>query len=214
MALSYAERDLLARDFPALDPVVVPCGLPERTAGPAPDRVEDHDEPPEVLSVGRLVGYKRVDVVIEALARLPDFRLEVVGTGPEREALGRLVSGLDLAGRVRLASAVGDGELARRYSRASVLVALSRYESFGLTILEALAAGLPVVASDIPAHRELNRFDEHGALRLVGEPATPTLVAAAIRQAVGTGRLPPSTQVPTWDQVAERHEELYREAAR
>lgn len=214
VALSYAERELLGRDFPVLAPVVIPCGLPERTAEAAEIRAGEPDGQPEVLSVGRLVGYKRVDIAIRAVGRLTDVRMEVVGTGPETEALGRLVSELELAGRVRLTGVLADADLAHRYARASVLVALSRYESFGLTVLEALAVGLPVVASDIPAHRELGRFDEHGALRLVEEPATAAAVAEAIGRAIERGRLPASTQVPTWDQVAGRHEELYREATR
>jgi glycosyltransferase involved in cell wall biosynthesis len=97
---------------------------------------------PFVLCVARLLPYKNVDLVIEAVARIPDLDLVVVGDGPERrrlEALAQRVGSTTLAGRVT------DQQLRWLYASAVGLVAAS-YEDFGLSPLEAAAFGRPTAA--------------------------------------------------------------------
>ena len=108
---------------------------------------------PVVLVVARIVRAKRIDRVVEAVAastRRP--RLVVVGNGPalaELEAACRRC-GLDV--EQTLLGSVDDSALRRWYRTADVVASLSCEESFGLTLLEAAAAGAALLVSDIPAH--------------------------------------------------------------
>ncbi|VTR78710.1 glycosyltransferase [Cellulomonas hominis] len=98
-------------------------------------------EPGYLLCVARLLPYKNVDVVIEAVRRTPGARLVVVGDGPERAALTHLVRDLP---RVRLVGRVDDARLRWLYRNSAALVAAS-YEDYGLSPLEAAAFGRPSV---------------------------------------------------------------------
>ncbi|HEY0215937.1 MAG TPA: glycosyltransferase, partial [Cellulomonas sp.] len=98
-------------------------------------------EPGFLLCVARLLPYKNVDVVIEAVRRSPGVRLVVVGDGPERAALTRQVADLP---RVHLAGRVDDAQLRWLYRSCAALVAAS-YEDYGLSPLEAAAFGRPSV---------------------------------------------------------------------
>lgn len=106
-----------------------------------------------IISAGRLARQKRFDLLIRAFARLaeeyPEWEVVIVGDGPEREALARLVDSLGLNGRVRLIGTVPD--LNEWLSRAELFVLASDFEGFPNVLCEALAAGLPVVATDCPS---------------------------------------------------------------
>ncbi|HEX3926371.1 MAG TPA: glycosyltransferase [Gemmatimonadales bacterium] len=107
-----------------------------------------------VLSVSRLVRYKNHAAVIRAAARLPVRPLvHLIGAGPEAGDLRKLA--LELAVELRLEEErLGDDAMVTAYRAASVVVCPSRFEGFGLTPMEGIAVGVPVVASDIPPHRE------------------------------------------------------------
>lgn len=115
---------------------------------------EDLQRAPEtLLFVGRLVSEKGVDVALHALALLHErgyaLPLLVCGDGPERPNLEALASRLGLASAVTFAGWTPPEHLGEHYSRASAVVVPSRQETFGITALEAIAAGAPVVASDV-----------------------------------------------------------------
>ncbi|WP_141898443.1 glycosyltransferase [Paramicrobacterium agarici] len=97
---------------------------------------------PFVLCVARLLPYKNVDTVIEAISQLPDLGLVIVGDGPERKRLDALA---ERVGNTHLLGRVSDGELRWLYENCSGLVAAS-YEDFGLTPLEAAGFGRPTAA--------------------------------------------------------------------
>lgn len=99
-------------------------------------------ERPFVLCVARLLPYKNVDLVIEAMARLTDVDLVVVGSGPDRARLDSLAA---RSANVRLVGRVADDELRWLYENCLGLVAAS-FEDFGLTPLEAAAFGKPTAA--------------------------------------------------------------------
>jgi glycosyltransferase involved in cell wall biosynthesis len=101
----------------------------------------DGVEPGFLLCVARLLPYKNVDVVVEAVRRSPGVRLVVVGDGPERAALEQRVADLP---RVVLAGRVDDARLRWLYRHCAALVAAS-YEDYGLSPLEAAAFGRPSV---------------------------------------------------------------------
>jgi glycosyltransferase involved in cell wall biosynthesis len=100
-----------------------------------------------ILSVGRLSKFKRFDLVIKALAAIPDksIRLIIAGDGDEREPLRALAEELKVSERVELPGFVSDSELSRLYGEATLFVLASPGEPFGLTPVEAMAAGVPVI---------------------------------------------------------------------
>lgn len=106
----------------------------------------------KLLAVGRLSHYKGFDVLFDALTHCADANLLLVGTGECEAALRAQVDTLGLGGRVVMAGDLSDASLAAAYASADafVLPSLNRSESFGLVLLEAMRAGLPVIASDIP----------------------------------------------------------------
>ena len=136
-----------------------------------------------VLFVGTVLNRRRVPQLIDAFAvaaaDLPDARLIIVGadrTWPAQD-LGAVAARLGVTRKVEVRSYVEDAELASLYARAAVFVFLSEYEGFGLTPLEALAAGVPVVVLDTAVAREV-----YGpAATYVGPAATVTDTASIVR---------------------------------
>lgn len=138
---------------------------PYRAAGGADDRF--------VLgTAGRLVPVKGIDLLIEATARLsntfPRLRLEIAGSGPERSSLEALVRDAGLEGRVAFLGWCDD--LAPILARWDLFCLPSRAEGFGLAALEAMAAGLPVIASDVGGLAELIDHERNGWLVPAGVP--------------------------------------------
>lgn len=123
-------------------------------AMPAHLQVSDRDT--VVLFAGRFDAAKNIDRLIEALARAVRRRDTVAvlcGDGPERPRIERLIEARGLADRVRLAGYVTD--IWPLLKRARAMVAVSVFEGRPNSVLEAMAAGCPLVVSDIPAHREV-----------------------------------------------------------
>jgi glycosyltransferase involved in cell wall biosynthesis len=150
-----------ARFCPTLAPLqhkvhVVPYGLEADTYVASQQITSRADN--LLLFVGRLSYYKGVDVLLRALARVADIRLDIVGEGPERNTWQRLANQLGLADRVTWRGHVPDAALPGLYSSAAALVLPSTglSESFGLVQLEAHACGTPVISSNLPGVRVVN----------------------------------------------------------
>ena len=119
-----------------------------------------------VAAVGRLDREKGCDVLVDAFARAAGERAEwslvMLGSGPERDALAAQISGLGLRERVLLP---GIGDSAALFARAEVFATATRLEGFPNALLEAMASGLPVVATDCPSGpREIVRDGVDGYL--------------------------------------------------
>ncbi|MGH9094568.1 MAG: glycosyltransferase family 4 protein [Acidimicrobiales bacterium] len=133
--------------YAGVDPVRRGGGGPKvRTAG--------------IVYLGRLQAHaKGLDLLLSAFARLsedvPDVRLTLAGDGPYRAQLEALAVSLGVAGRVSFPGRVEGDAKWELLQRAAVVAVPSRFESFGLVALEALAAGTPVVGFDLPALREI-----------------------------------------------------------
>jgi glycosyltransferase involved in cell wall biosynthesis len=135
---------------------VVPSGVDLAcfgTDGPRAARTAPH----RVLVVGRLVPRKGVDDAIRAVARVPDTELLIAG-GPDRAAfdddaevrrLRRVIAELDVADRVRLVGSVPHDQLAPLIRSAEAVLCLPWYEPFGIVPLEAMACGVPVIATAV-----------------------------------------------------------------
>lgn len=147
-------------------------------------------EPPVLLTVSRFRPHKNQAAVIEAASRLGSaVHVRLIGQGEEQPALEALAARLGVSCTIE--SSADDATVTRAYHEASVAVCPSRFEGFGLTPIEAVASGVPVVASDIPPHREfvgaaarLVPLGDVSALAsaigaaLTSPPADPSLVAA------------------------------------
>ncbi len=115
------------------------------------DALRRPDHPTVLLSVSRLTAPKNHEAVLRAAARLRAC-VELIGRGPVQPQLEALAQRLGVACQIR--SGLATADLIATYRRASVVVCPSRFEGLGLTGIEAAMCGVPVVASDIPAHRE------------------------------------------------------------
>jgi glycosyltransferase involved in cell wall biosynthesis len=136
-------------------------------------------ETPAILCVAHLYPRKDVATLLDALARLPGMSLHVVGTGPELERLEKQARRLQLADRVQFLGHVSFERLAAEYRRADVFCLPSRQEGFGIVFLEAMAAGLPIVAAGAAAVPEVVADGECGILV---EPGNAVALASAIER--------------------------------
>jgi glycosyltransferase involved in cell wall biosynthesis len=140
--------------------------------------------PVRLLTVGRLdLEQKGLRTLLEALALLPrslDFQAEILGDDWGGLAPGRaLAERLWIADRVHLRTHVVDREVLQAYDRADVFVLPSRFESFPRVLLEAMASGLPIVATRVGGVSELVAEGENG---LLVPPDDPPALAEAIRR--------------------------------
>lgn len=188
---SERARGLAARACTAGRTVVIPNGI-EAAAEPS---VRDGETAPLIVSVGRLKAPKDFVTLVRALARLDrgSFRAVVVGDGPDRPLLERELRRLGLTDAVTLAGERRD--VPELLGRSDVFVLSSSSEAMPMSVLEAMAAGLPVVASDVGGVPELVRADT-GVLFRAGDPdalaaALERLIAdPSLRRGLGaTGRI-------------------------
>ncbi len=210
--LSQSEADHVLTDHPDVRAklrVVPPAFAPT-----SPEQVVPFDVSGRVLLVaGRLDPYKRVDFVLDALAMLPtDVQLVICGEGNARESLEHRASSLGVSDRVAFAGYVSDTDLRRWQRTADVAISISNHESFGLVLAEAAAAGAQLVASDIPAHREVTQLFNLDASFLSAKASVAEL-SRAIEQALSIPRRGPMDLLErTWLHVAADLEDLYLEA--
>ena len=143
---------------------------------------------PLLLSVGHLIERKGHHIAIEALAELvkrrPGARLVVIGEGEERVALTALAARLGVSDQVRLTGSLPNTELLKWYSAADVLLLCSSREGWANVLLESMACGTPVVATDIWGTPEVVASSEAG--RLVAE-RSGTAFAAGIEALLAAG---------------------------
>ncbi|MGH2542567.1 MAG: glycosyltransferase, partial [Ardenticatenaceae bacterium] len=139
---------------------------------------------PLILFIGRLRYYKGLDVLLRAAAQLHRGRILIVGGGPERGRLDALSARLNVTERVHFLGALSDEELlalrhaVRQSGGLFVLPATHRSEAFGLVLVEAMAAGLPLVTTELGTGTSwVNR---HGETGYVVPPNDPSVLAAAL----------------------------------
>lgn len=205
-------RDLRARG--ATCEYLVPNGIDRAEI----DAVPAADEQVDLLYVGRFIPEKNPGLVVEAVDRLvderPDFRCVLVGDGPERERVERLVTERGLESNVELPGFLDEYEDVLGLMKAADAFALpSCREGFGITVLEALACGTPVVTLEHPqnAAAELVTDGETGCI-VDEDPASVAEAVRSVREYSGEACVE-STAPYEWDAVAERSEGVYREVA-
>lgn len=203
------------RELCGRDPALVPNGISMAEVDAAP--VADCEV--DLLFVGRLIKEKNPQLVVEAAARLreddPDVRCVVVGDGPERATLEATVADLGLESNVDLLPPREEyAAVLGLMKAADAFVLPSRREGFGMTVLEALACGTPVVTIRHPqnAAQELVEDDVTGVVC----QATTEDVAAATRtaRALSSRDCVDAAREYEWSNVVDRLEAVYREASR
>ena len=209
---SVCTRDAMAQAYDRIGTVVHPgVDLDAFALGTGPRR--------GVLSVGALDPTKGHDLVVDALGRLdPELRPEVTIVFERVDPVFRmrLEEQAQRCGvRLVLRHGLDEKELVDAYAGASVLVAAATREPFGLTPLEAMATGTPVIALDDGGYRETVRPGANGEL----VPREPGAMADAIRAFLGRGAVDPwsvrDTIVPywTWDRAVDELHEVFDRAA-
>lgn len=129
-----------------------------------------------VFFVGRMVAEKGADVLIRAaplvLRDYPEAKFVLAGRGPELERLRELVESLGLGSKVMFAGFISDEDRNRLFKVADCAVFPSLYEPFGIVALEAMAANVPVVASEVGGLKEVVQHAETGITIYPGDPAS------------------------------------------
>jgi len=191
--------------------VTVPNPAP---AAALPDPAEPHAR--TFVFAGRLTRQKALGTAIAAVGLVEGARLVLIGDGPERPKVERLAAGLP--GRVELRGALPRAEVLRELSHATAAVISSDWENLPHAAVEALALGVPVVATAVGGVPEVVHDDVNG---LLVPPGDPVALAEALRRVADDRGLrdrlaaaaAPSVADLTPDRVYGRIEELLREAA-
>ena len=190
-------------------------GLPDRDRA----RAELGFERPTIVTAGRLTAQKALDVGLAAVAQVDGFDLVVAGDGPERAALERRAAELGLDGRVRFVGPQPRRRVLELYRAADGALLSSVWENFPHAVVEALAAGTPVVATDVGGVAEVV---EDGVNGLLVPPGDPGALAAALRRYLEDEALrarlragaPGSVERYSAERVFGRLEQILVEAAR
>jgi glycosyltransferase involved in cell wall biosynthesis len=210
---SQAERDLLTSRFRlrASKLRVIHNGIePDEFLGGQP--IPQADDQTCVLFAGRVEGYKNTPALVRAVAMLPDVNLVVVGDGSARASMLSAAASAGLGNRLRWLGGLPHSELINWYRTADVFVSMSARESFGIALLEAAVAGARVVASDIPAHREVAGLLPAGAVTLIPLRAPDEVLARAITEAARRDRIKDAyLRAPTWLAAAQQTNEVYQD---
>jgi glycosyltransferase involved in cell wall biosynthesis len=168
----------------------------------------------KAISIGRLWKHKRVDLIIKAMALIPEGELLIVGRGPEERYLRRLVRDLSLARRVQFLGDITNQRLERVLAESDCCVYTPISEPFGMVPLEAAAAGRPVIATAGCGFTEILK---EPLIQLV--PANPEKIAEAIKyifdhpeeaQRMGDGARRAVTAY-SWDRTAKVLLQMFRD---
>lgn len=163
-----------------------------------------------ILSVGHLIERKGHHLVIEAMSELPEYELLIAGDGEEMPRLKKLANDLNVSDRVTFLGAVPHNQLATIYSAADILVLASSREGWANVLLEAMACGTPVIATNV-----------WGTVEVVAAPAAGMLIEERSAQAIvnavkGMEKNMPSRKETreyaerfSWDETARRLYELF-----
>jgi glycogen(starch) synthase len=217
VANSQALRALAAISAPGLPIDVILNGATETAAIPA---ARQADTGLRILSVSRLIARKGLDTLIAALAKSkrPDLSLDIVGDGPFRASLSQLAASLGVADRIRFHGFLDQSSLGRLYAQADIFVLPSVAESCSMALLEAMAAGLPLIATKVGGTIELVEHGYNGLMvgarnvddlsaaleTLARDPAQRERFSAANRQLV--------RERFSWHSIARQYESIFEKS--
>ena len=222
IAVSAAARHFIDRYFPG-DYKLIPNGV-DLTRYEGIEPIERwRDGTANILFVGRFEQRKGLLVLLKAFRVLRraglDCRLIVVGSGPQEREVRRYIATRGLKG-VELLGRVGDAEKARLFATADVFVSpATGQESFGIVLLEAMAAGTPIVCSDIHGYKGVVRRDQQALLvpprdvKALTEALARVLGDADLRARMGAAGRARAPQF-SWENITAKVEDYYLFVAR
>lgn len=223
IAVSQAlKKAMMSLRVPEDNILVIPNGVDQRKfavrskpnarkiTGVSPGRV--------ILSVGHLTANKGFDFLIESMRLLigthgwKDVRLYIVGEGIYRSRLEGLITSLDMSKYVRLVGAVAHEQLAAWYNSADIFCLASGREGWPNVVMEALACGVPVVATAVGGIPEILTSDEIGLLTARNPKDIARTLDVALRREWNPTRIRQGVEAYAWESVAERVEQVFRAA--
>jgi PEP-CTERM/exosortase A-associated glycosyltransferase len=220
--------DIVDRGIPAEKVFLIPNGIEtDKASSPARPEILGTPEAPVLGYIGSLLPYEGLDLLLESLPRVlkrfPKMRVLIVGGGPEGDRLKALAQSLNVEASVEFAGPVKHEEVFQFYGTIDLLIYPRRSSRLTelvtpLKPLEAMAQGLPVLASDVGGHKELIDRNYTGFLfraedmndlatriiELLSDPSTLRLVGATARERV--------FQTRTWHDIAARYQDFYARA--
>lgn len=210
---------LARKTSPSLRYMVIGNGVDLDLFRPAASHASREPAPVRCLAITRLIERKGVSDLLRAWSLLPrgQYRLEIAGGGPQEAALRALAVELGVDGDVLFAGPLSRDEVVVRCQRSDIFVLTPHEEAFGNVFAEAIAAGLPVIGSDIGAIPTLVENGENGILVPPGDTAA---IARAIRElgddpdrraTMATRNRARAESMLSWDTVADRYLALYAE---
>ncbi len=175
---------------------------------------------PHILSVGRVVYQKGFDLAMRALSQLKDLEWTwtIAGDGPQMATLKAMAEEYGVNGRIHFAGWLSSEQLKEQYSAANVFLFPSRHEGMPNAVLEAMASGLPVIATRIAGNEELVVDGETGRLvptedvQSLQESLRPFLADAQMREQMGRAARQRVESSFSWNRVAEQYELILEKA--
>ena len=172
-----------------------------------------------IACIGRLIPLKRLDLAIRLLGELPpEYHLVIVGDGPLKKQLGRLACKLGVELRVHFLGALPFGQTFSVLKKAKALLQLSQTETFSHTTIEAMAAGVPVIAAKVGGIAEIISHEKDGVLLdVVNGASLKSAIITLIRDENRTARLTENAQTTfkryTWANCFNKTYQLIKEVA-
>ncbi len=205
VALSSKAREASVKRNPFVRSVYIPNGVDLSKFNP----IKSNNKVKTVISISAFTKEKRNDLTIKAVSKLKDVKLVIVGGGGELKQdvlnLGQKILGKD---RFEVLS-VDHSEISKILNKADLLAFPTvPWESFGIVLVEAMAANLPIVATDDPIRREIV-----GDAGLFVDPTDTDAYAKALEKALNTNwGVKPRKQAEKfdWDKIANQYEELFK----
>lgn len=154
----------------------IELGVQNPLAGQAKPKTPDSKL---ILSAGRLVPWKGFEVLIETMKDFPDWKLVIVGDGPESEKLKAKSEKLEVSDQIEFAGSVPREKLIYYLNKASLFILNTSFESFSFQVVEAMAAGVPVITTNIG---NLPEIIENGKEGILVNPNDKVQILSAIRK--------------------------------
>ncbi len=148
---------------------VIPCGVDFKEF----QNHENKSKPDEIISIARLVNYKNIQDLLDAfsilLKRKSNIKLTIIGSGPEKSSLKEKAKNLKIAHKVSFFENLPREDLIKKLKRSKVFCLPSAVEGFGISVIEAAAAGTPYVISNIKVFEEITQNGKGGILFPLGD---------------------------------------------
>lgn len=195
----------------------VPNGVDLNNFKSLPNKQND---PIRLLYVGRLSKQKNIPLLIRTFKIVTEkinknIELDIVGEGEEKSKIIAMITAENLEKKVNLHGELRGGRLYEKYSNSDIFILTSDYESFGMVLIEAMASGLPIIATNIPALRNVVENNKTG---LLVKPE-PEDLAKALEKLINDPLLKEKlisngleeVKKYKWDDIAKKFEDIYEE---